>query len=150
MRNSPFNTYSKYFFVLTSVIIISTIIIMIMRFQKMGGVYAVILSILTILLFFYWANYFRSILKEQPGLGIVRSANKIRHEFIETPNGLDFIAQIPGQITNLRVNIDGGKLVVSAGKNNLLKIKIRANLIIENYTFKNGTLIVNLRTKSNK
>ena len=100
MSNSPFNTYSKYFFVLTSVLIISTIIIMIMRFQKMGGFYAVVLSILTILLFFYWANYFRSLLKEQPGLGIVRSKNKIRHEFIKKPNGLDFIAQIPGQITD--------------------------------------------------
>ena len=146
MIRSPFKDSFKYFYALLSIIAIGLIILMITRVQR--GLSAVILSLLAIVLFFYWSNEIRLAFK--PGLGILRSSKKFTYEFIKTNDGQDIIAQIPGQITDLRVNIDGGKLVVSTGKNNLLKIKIRANLIIENYTFKNGTLIVNLRTKSNK
>ena len=65
MRKSPFIDYSKYFSILFSIIIISLIIVFITRVR--GALSAIVLSILALLLFFYWANEIRLTLKKQPG-----------------------------------------------------------------------------------
>lgn len=142
MRKSPFIDYSKYFSILFSIIIISLIIVFITRVR--GGLSAIVLSILALLLFFYWANEIRLTLKKQPGLGIIRSSKKLTYEFIKTTNGVDLIAQISGQQNNLKVNLSDNKIIISSNDGLFKKIKVSKNLRILNYHFKNGTLTVHL------
>tara|TARA_B100001750_G_scaffold191282_1_gene161649 strand:+ start:6283 stop:6729 length:447 start_codon:yes stop_codon:yes gene_type:complete len=142
MIRSPFKDSFKYFYALLSIIAIGLIILMITRVQR--GLSAVILSLLAIVLFFYWSNEIRLTLKKQPGLGILRSSKKFTYEFIKTNDGQDIIAQIPGQHSDLKVSFILGKLTITSDSGISEKIKISKNLRLEKYNFKNGTLTINL------
>jgi len=103
------------------------------------------LSILAILLFLYWSNEIRKTVKKQPGLGIIRTAKKFTYESIKTTNGgLDIIAQIPGQHSDLKVVHTSGRLTVTSNGGLSEKIKISNTLKLEKYNFINGTLTINL------
>jgi len=108
------------------------------------GLSAIVLSILAILLFLYWSNEIRKTVKKQPGLGIIRSAKKFTYESIKTTNGLDIIAQIPGQHSDLKVVHTSGRLTVTSNGGLSEKIKISNTLKLEKYNFINGTLTINL------
>ena len=142
MIRSPFKDSFKYFYALLSIIAIGLIILMITRVQR--GLSAVILSLLAIVLFFYWSNEIRLTLKKQPGLGILRSSKKFTYESIKTNDGQDIIAQIPGQHSDLKVSFILGKLTITSDSGISEKIKISKNLRLEKYNFKNGTLTINL------
>ena len=83
-------------------------------------------------------------MKKQPGLGIIRKAKKFTYESIKTTNGLDIIAQIPGQHSDLKVVHTSGRLTVTSSGGLSEKIKISNNLKLEKYNFINGTLTINL------
>ena len=143
MFRSPFKSKDlKYFYAFLSIIAISLIVLVITRVQR--GLSAIILSILAILLFLYWSNEIRKTVKKQPGLGIIRSAKKFTYESIKTTNGLDIIAQIPGQHSDLKVVHTSGRLTVTSNGGLSEKIKISNNLKLEKYNFINGTLTINL------
>ncbi len=143
MFRSPFKAKDfKYFYAFLSIIAISLIVLIITRVQR--GLSAVILSLLAILLFLYWSNEIRKTVKKQPGLGIIRSSKKFTYESIETNDGLDIIAQIPGQHSDLKVVHTSGKLAVTSNSGLSEKIKISKNLQLEKYNFINGTLTINL------
>ena len=143
MFRSPFKSKDlKYFYAFLSIIAISLIILVITRVQR--GLSAIVLSILAILLFLYWSNEIRKTVKKQPGLGIIRSAKKFTYESIKTTNGLDIIAQIPGQHSDLKVVHTSGRLTVTSSGGLSEKIKISNNLKLEKYNFINGTLTINL------
>jgi len=143
MFRSPFKSKDlKYFYAFLSIIAISLIVLVITRVQR--GLSAIILSILAILLFLYWSNEIRKTVKKQPGLGIIRSAKKFTYESIKTTNGLDIIAQIPGQHSDLKVVHTSGRLTVTSNGGLSEKIKISNNLELEKYNFINGTLTINL------
>ena len=143
MFRSPFKSKDlKYFYAFLSIIAISLIVLVITRVQR--GLSAIILSILAILLFLYWSNEIRKTVKKQPGLGIIRSAKKFTYESIKTTNGLDIIAQIPGQHSDLKVVHTSGRLTVTSSGGLSEKIKISNNLKLEKYNFINGTLTINL------
>ena len=143
MFRSPFKAKDfKYFYAFLSIIAISLIILIITRVQR--GLSAVILSLLAILLFLYWSNEIRKTIKKQSGLGIIRSSKKFTYESIETNDGLDIIAQIPGQHSDLKVVHTSGKLAVTSNSGLSEKIKISKNLQLEKYNFINGTLTINL------
>ena len=83
MFRSPFKSKDlKYFYAFLSIIAISLIILVITRVQR--GLSAIVLSILAILLFLYWANEIRKTVKKQPGLGIIRTAKKFTYESIKS------------------------------------------------------------------
>ena len=143
MFRSPFKSKDlKYFYAFLSIIAISLIVLVITRVQR--GLSAIVLSILAILLFLYWSNEIRKTVKKQPGLGIIRSAKKFTYESIKTTNGLDIIAQIPGQHSDLKVVHTSGRLTVTSSGGLSEKIKISNNLKLEKYNFINGTLTINL------
>ena len=143
MFRSPFKSKDlKYFYAFLSIIAISLIVLVITRVQR--GLSAIILSILAILLFLYWSNEIRKTVKKQPGLGIIRSAKKFTYESIKTTNGLDIIAQIPGQHSDLKVVHTSGRLTVTSSGGLSEKIKISNTLKLEKYNFINGTLTINL------
>ena len=143
MFRSPFKSKDlKYFYAFLSIIAISLIILVITRVQR--GLSAIVLSILAILLFLYWSNEIRKTVKKQPGLGIIRSAKKFTYESIKTTNGLDIIAQIPGQHSDLKVVHTSGRLTVTSNGGLSEKIKISNTLKLEKYNFINGTLTINL------
>ena len=143
MFRSPFKSKDlKYFYAFLSIIAISLIILVITRVQR--GLSAIVLSILAILLFLYWSNEIRKTVKKQPGLGIIRTAKKFTYESIKTTNGLDIIAQIPGQHSDLKVVHTSGRLTVTSRGGLSEKIKISNNLKLEKYNFINGTLTINL------
>ena len=143
MFRSPFKSKDlKYFYAFLSIIAISLIVLVITRVQR--GLSAIILSILAILLFLYWSNEIRKTVKKQPGLGIIRTAKKFTYESIKTTNGLDIIAQIPGQHSDLKVVHTSGRLTVTSSGGLSEKIKISNNLKLEKYNFINGTLTINL------
>ena len=143
MFRSPFKSKDlKYFYAFLSIIAISLIILVITRVQR--GLSAIVLSILAILLFLYWSNEIRKTVKKQPGLGIIRTAKKFTYESIKTTNGLDIIAQIPGQHSDLKVVHTSGRLTVTSSGGLSEKIKISNNLKLEKYNFINGTLTINL------
>ena len=143
MFRSPFKSKDlKYFYAFLSIIAISLIVLVITRVQR--GLSAIVLSILAILLFLYWSNEIRKTVKKQPGLGIIRSAKKFTYESIKTTNGLDIIAQIPGQHSDLKVVHTSGRLTVTSNGGLSEKIKISNTLKLEKYNFINGTLTINL------
>ena len=144
MFRSPFKSKDlKYFYAFLSIIAISLIILVITRVQR--GLSAIVLSILAILLFLYWSNEIRKTVKKQPGLGIIRTAKKFTYESIKTTNGgLDIIAQIPSQHSDLKVVHTSGRLTVTSNGGLSEKIKISNNLKLEKYNFINGTLTINL------
>ena len=143
MFRSPFKSKDlKYFYAFLSIIAISLIVLVITRVQR--GLSAIVLSILAILLFLYWSNEIRKTVKKQPGLGIIRTAKKFTYESIKTTNGLDIIAQIPGQHSDLKVVHTSGRLTVTSNGGLSEKIKISNNLELEKYNFINGTLTINL------
>ena len=143
MFRSPFKSKDlKYFYAFLSIIAISLIVLVITRVQR--GLSAIVLSILAILLFLYWSNEIRKTVKKQPGLGIIRTAKKFTYESIKTTNGLDIIAQIPGQHSDLKVVHTSGRLTVTSSGGLSEKIKISNNLKLEKYNFINGTLTINL------
>ena len=135
MIRFPFKANSKYFYAFLSMIAVSLILLVITR---------IVLSILTILIFLYWSNEIRLILKKQPGLGIIRSSNKFTYESIDTNNGLNIIAQITGQHSELKVVFIPGKIIITSNNGLSEKIKIPKNLLLKKHDFKNGTLIINL------
>ena len=144
MFRSPFKSKDlKYFYAFLSIIAISLIVLVITRVQR--GLSAIVLSILAILLFLYWSNEIRKTVKKQPGLGIIRTAKKFTYESIKTTNGgLDIIAQIPGQHSDLKVVHTSGRLTVTSNGGLSEKIKISNTLKLEKYNFINGTLTINL------
>tara|TARA_Y100001960_G_C14756723_1_gene871655 strand:- start:676 stop:1119 length:444 start_codon:yes stop_codon:yes gene_type:complete len=143
MFRSPFKSKDfKYFYAFLSIIAISLIVLIITRVRS--GISAVILSLLAILLFIYWSNEIRKTVKKQPGLGIIRSSKKFTYESIETTNGLDIIAQIPGTPSDLKVVSTSGKLTITSKHGLSEKIKISKNLRLEKYNYINGTLTINL------
>ena len=143
MFRSPFKSKDfKYFYAFLSIIAISLIVLIITRVRS--GISAVILSLLAILLFIYWSNEIRKTVKKQPGLGIIRSSKKFTYESIETTNGLDIIAQIPGTHSDLKVGSTSGKLTITSKHGLSEKIKISKNLRLEKYNYINGTLTINL------
>jgi hypothetical protein len=142
MIRFPFKANSKYFYAFLSIIAVSLILLVITRAVR--GLSAIVLSILTILIFLYWSNEIRLILKKQPGFGIIRSSNKFTYESIDTNNGLNIIAQITGQHSELKVVFIPGKIIITSNNGLSEKIKIPKNLLLKKHDFKNGTLIINL------
>ena len=145
MIRFPFKANSKYFYAFLAIIAVSLILLVTTRVVR--GLSAIVLSLLTTLIFLYWSNEIRSILKpKQPGsrFGIIRSSNKFTYESIETNNGLNIIAQIPGQHSELKVAFIPGKITITSNNDLSEKIKIPKNLLLKKHDFKNGTLIINL------
>ena len=142
MIRFPFKANSKYFYAFLAIIAVSLILLVTTRVVR--GLSAIVLSLLTTLIFLYWSNEIRLILKKQPGLGIIRSSNKFTYESIETNNGLNIIAQIPGQHSELKVAFIPGKIIITSNNGLFEKIKITKNLLLKKHDFKNGTLIINL------
>jgi HSP20 family protein len=146
-RRAPQASNSNYladvasmFILVAGVFLVGVLLLFLVRVQR--GLLGLILAGLAAALVVYWMREIRQMMKKELGPG--QTAKKWNYDILEGKNIVTFVAEVPGPIENIKVEIREGSLTVFGGEDFKKKVKIPKGLRLFDISYVNGVLNVRL------
>ena len=137
--------YLTYFYLLLGIVFGSGLIFLIFRFQR--GLYALILSVISIALLIYWIYQLNKTIKKgtlnvKPFIPM-KSWN---YDIIEgTDNRVTLLAEVPGLCDEIKIDFSNNTLLIHGPRKFLKSVKMKQKLELIDYKCINGVLNINFK-----
>ncbi len=124
-------------------------ILLIFIFRVRGGLIGVVVGFATIAALIYWLREIKRLFGEEEGSSIQEDVDWF-YDIIDQDENLMFVARVPGPAGKVKVKLVNGSLEVRGGGNFIKKIRIPQIVKIQNTSYVNGVLRVNLQKVGKK
>lgn len=137
--------YLTYFYLLLGIVFGSGLIFLIFRFQR--GLYALILSVISIALLIYWIYQLNKTIKK--GTLNVKPFIPMKSWNYDIIEGADktvtLLAEVPGLCDEIEIDFSNNILVIHGPRKFLKSIKMKQKLELLDYKCINGILNINFK-----
>ncbi|MCL5317852.1 MAG: Hsp20/alpha crystallin family protein [Thaumarchaeota archaeon] len=128
------------FILVAGVFLVGVLLLFLVKVQR--GLLGLILAGLAAALVVYWLREIRQMMKKELGPG--QTAKKWNYDILEGKDNVTFVAEVPGPIEDIKVELRDGSLTIFGGDGFKKKVSIPKGLSLIDISYVNGVLNVRL------